>query len=161
MLFLDVVPTPNKRALTPSTAFPCSLLIVDAFSKYSMWIGLPTHDTANVLEGIKHFLARTQSLGRVNELQYIRADAATYFTSNQFMKWGRDNNINITIAAPHHQEMNSICERRWQSIQELQRTILNHARLGNEFYHFAVLYSVAILNNLPELPCWDIGIKYR
>jgi len=148
MLFMDVVPTPHRRALTPTTAFPSSLLIVDAFSKYSMWIGLPTSDTATILEAIRHFLARTQALGRLHEIQYVRADAATYFTANQFMKWGRDNNINITIAAPHHQEMNGVCERHWQSIQELQRTLINHARLGNEFYHFAALYATAILNIL-------------
>ena len=56
LLFMDIIPTPRMRALTIATAFPSSLLIVDAYTRYSMWIGLPKYRTSDIIEAITHFL---------------------------------------------------------------------------------------------------------
>jgi hypothetical protein len=45
--------------------------------------------------------------------------------------------------------MNCLVERQWQTINQIARTCLVHARLPIKFWHFAVLYAVAILNVLP------------
>ena len=137
------------RALTIATAFPSSLLIVDAYTRYSMWIGLPKYRTSDIIEAITHFLVRTRSLGRVQRVNYIRTDAGSSFTSDPFAQWCRHHNIHLSIAAPHHQEMNSICERQWQTIHQTARVLLVHARLPIEYFHFAVLYAIAILNTQP------------
>ena len=149
LLFMDVIPTPRMRALTVSIAYPGSLLIVDAFTRYSMWIGLPKIDSENVIQAFKHFLVRTRSTGRSTQVNFLRADAGSYFASDSFTSWCRNNNFHISLAAPHHQEMNSICERQWQTINQIARVCLVHARLPLEYFHFAVLYAIAILNVLP------------
>ena len=149
LLFIDVIPTPRMRALSVSTAFTASLLIVDAHSRFSMWIGLPKHDTIHIIEAIQHFITRTHSKGRTTTVQYIRTDAGSYFTSDEFARWCRHENIHLSIAAPHHQEMNSICERQWQTINQLARVLLVHARLPLEYFHFAVRYAIDIINVLP------------
>jgi hypothetical protein len=33
--------------------------------------------------------------------------------------WGDTNNTKISIAAPHHQEMNSVVERQWQNMSQV------------------------------------------
>jgi hypothetical protein len=149
LLFMDIIPTPRMRALSVSSAYPASLLVVDAYTRYSMWIGLPATSTENIIEALQHFFARTRSQGRTSQVNYIRTDAGSYFTSAPFATWCRTVNIHLTIAAPHHQEMNSICERQWQTINQLARVCLVHARLPLEYFHFAVLYAVAIINVLP------------
>jgi hypothetical protein len=120
-----------------------------------MWIGLPKTDTASIIRGFEHFCVRTRSLGRVNSLQYLRTDAAKYFVSLRFHNWARSQDIQLSAAAPHHQEQNSICERHWQNIQNLSRTLLFHARLPFSFYHFAIQYAIAILNVLPSKSVTD------
>ena len=45
--------------------------------------------------------------------------------------------------------MNAICERQWQTINQLARVLLVHARLPLEYFHFAVRYAIDIINVLP------------
>lgn len=149
LLFMDVIPTPRLHALTPSTAFPTSLLIVDAHSRYSMFVGLPKTDTTNIVNAIQHYFTRTRTIGRTTKIQYFRLDAGSYFTSAPFAQWCREHNIHVSIAAPHHQEMNSIVERQWQTISQLSRVCMVHARLPVSYFHFATLYAVAIINVMP------------
>ena len=153
LLFMDVIPTPRMRALSVSTAFSSSLLIVDAASRFSMWIGLPKHDSEHITAAIQHYFTRTRSQGRTTQVNYLRADAGSYFASAEFAQWCRDRNLHLSLAAPHHQEMNSICERQWQTINQLSRVLLVHARLPLEYFHFAVRYAIDIINVLPAKGC--------
>jgi urease alpha subunit len=150
MVYVDVIPNPHRQSLTRSTAYDGHLLIVCPYSNYTDWIGLENFTTHNIIKALEAFRTNTTSKGTTVSLQYLRADAAPYFTSNKFIEWGNSNNIKITIAAPHHQEMNSVVERQWQNISQIMRSILVHARLSNHFYHFAGKYAKDILNVLPS-----------
>jgi hypothetical protein len=102
-----------------------------------------------IIKALEAFRTHTTSKDATVSLQYLRADAAPYFTSNEFIEWGNTNNIKISIAAPHHQEMNSVVERQWQNMNQIMRMLLVHARLSNHFNHFAGKYAKDILNILP------------
>ena len=41
---------------------------------------------------------------------YIRGDADSSFLSAEFQQWAVDNKAAANFAAPHHQEMNGLCE---------------------------------------------------
>ena len=56
--------------------------------------------------------------------------------------------IKVTFAAPHHQEMNGICERAWQSICNIAFAPLVHARMG---YAYLFFVSGACLED-PRMP---------
>jgi hypothetical protein len=150
MVFVDVIPNPHKDTLTLATAFDGHLLTVCPFSHYTDWRGLEDLTSASIIKAIEAFHAHTANKGANITLQYLRADAASYFNSQEFIEWGNKNNIKISIAAPHHQEMNSIVERQWQTMSEIIRAILVHARLSNHFYHFAAKYAKDIINVLPS-----------
>ena len=59
-------------------------------------------------------------------------------------------NTKIEAAVPHHhQEMNSICEQKWQEVHNTAHILLNTARLGGAFFRQAHKYAVDIINALP------------
>jgi urease alpha subunit len=155
MVFVDVVPNPHRESLTVGTAYDGHLLIVCPFSNYTDWRGLPNDKTTTIIKALEAFRTETTSKGATVSLQYLRADAASYFTSSEFIEWGNTNNIKISLAAPHHQEMNSIVERQWQNMSQIMRSMLVHARLTNHFYHFAGKYAKDILNVLPAKSILD------
>jgi hypothetical protein len=150
MIFVDVIKNPHQETLTLSTTYDGHLLIVCPFSHYTDWRGLENFESKTIIKAIEAFRTSTTSKGATVKLQYLRADAGSYFTSNEFIDWGNTNNIKISIAAPHHQEMNSVVERQWQTMSQIMRAILVHARLSNHFYHFAAKYAKDILNVLPS-----------
>lgn len=149
MLFADIIPNPHRDTLTLGTAYDGHLLLVCPFSNYVYWRGMNVINSATIIQAIETFRTHTVSKGATVSLQYIRADAASYFTSREFIAWGIANNTKISIAAPNHQEMNSIVERQWQNMNQIMRAILIHARLSNHFYHYAGQYAADILNVLP------------
>jgi len=61
-----------------------------------------------------------------------------------------DNPEKVKIAAPRHQEMNGVAERMWQTVSNIMRCLLVHARLPAHFYHHALHYAVAVVNVLPS-----------
>jgi len=78
-----------------------------------------------------------------------QADFGTAFTSEIFQQFCDKNHYNLTLAAPTHQEMNSICERTWQSLQLLKNSFIVHARVDESCTHFALLYSCIIFSVIP------------
>ena len=107
-------------------------------------------NSGTIIKAIEAFRTNTTNKGAPVTLKYLRADAAPYFTSNEFIDWGNANAVKISLAAPHHQEMNSVVERQWQTISQIMRAILVHARLPNHFYHFVDKYAKNIVNVLPS-----------
>jgi transposase InsO family protein len=54
----------------------------------------------------------------VSPLLRLHTDAGSQFDSPKFRTGCLDTaGINITLAAPKHQEQNGLCERTWQSIR--------------------------------------------
>ena len=147
-IFMDIIPAPSNEGLTNSTAFPCFLLIVDHFSRWTWFEGMLRRNTTAVIRAIRAFMTETRSLGRVQQVEYIRGDADSVFRSSEFQAFGVDNDIAISIAAPDHQEMNSICERAWATIDNMGRSMCVHARLGNHFFYHSRKYASHIINLL-------------
>ena len=86
----------------------------------------------------------------LSPLVKFQADAGSQFDSADFRKTCIEKlGIDVSLAAPKHQEMNGICERTWQSLRNLAFSFLNHARVGNEFGDMAFEYAWRILSVLP------------
>ena len=147
-IFIDIIPAPADDGLTPSTTVPCYLLVVDYFSRYSWFGDMKNYTTSEVTKCLEEYMNETRSLGRIKDIEYLRGDADSSFLSAEFQTWTIDNNIKADFAAPHHQEMNSIAEVTWRTIDIMGRTMQVHARVGNYFFGHARKYAVQILNRL-------------
>lgn len=47
-IFIDIIPAPSNQGLTRNTAFPCFLLVVDHFSRWSWIEGMTDNSSAEV-----------------------------------------------------------------------------------------------------------------
>ena len=90
-------------------------------------------------------------------------DAGSQFVSDEFRTWCDDNNIELVIAAPAHQEMNGLVERMWQSCRKTAFGMCNNARLGWAFLHHALHYATEVMEVLPIKGCYkkDEDGKYQ
>jgi hypothetical protein len=151
ILFMDLIHNPSQTSITKSTFFPYYLLIVCAFSRYGALIGCHDSTSKTIIACITTFSVyhRPHLSYTLHDIAEIHADAGTYFTSQVFKDWGLQLNIAIIIAGAHHQEMNGLCERRWQAIRLRAFCTMNHARLAHAFMHFSLMYSCQITAVLP------------
>ena len=129
-IFIDIIPAPSNQGLTRNTAFPCFLLVVDHFSRWSWIEGMTDNSSAEVTRCLREYFVTTRSLGRTKNIDFLRGDADSSFLSAEFQSFAIDSNIDASFAAPKHQEMNSICESTWKTIDTMARTMRVHARLG-------------------------------
>ena len=111
-------------------------------------LGMQDYTSNEVIRCIKQYLIETESLGRTKEIKYLRGDADSSFRSAQFLTFAEDSRIKVSFAAPHHQEMNSIAETTWRTIDQMARTMRIHARLGNHFFYHSCRYASYALNRL-------------
>jgi hypothetical protein len=148
-IHLDLIRNPYRFGLTAATNYSAYLFIVATPGKLVGWVGLQEESTEALLAGLKSWLVETEQLGRKHKVRFIRTDAGSAFTSTDFIKECVDLNIKIEAAAPKHQEMNGVCESKWKQVHSLANTLLNNARLGGAFFHFAHAYAVRIVNILP------------
>jgi transposase InsO family protein len=151
VLFLDVIPNPAKGGLTSKTLFKDYLIIVDAFSRYFISIGLNGMKNGDIIEALKAFSVdhRPHSDYELKDIKEIHTDAGTYVTSESFSKWAGDLNIKVVIAAPEHQEMNGLAERLWQTARVMTFRMLTNARLNILLFHHALMYAWQICVVLP------------
>ena len=126
---MDILPMPNDAGLTPKTTFANLLLIVDAFSRFTDIFGLRRKTTAEVLRAMQQFAADHGAVTEFGylDLQKIRADAGSQFIAEEFRAACREHRINLSLAAPKHQEMNHYAERGWQTIHRMALSMLTHA----------------------------------
>ena len=66
-------------------------------------------------------------------IRHIRGDSDSAFKAAELKEWALKRKTTITLAAPHHQEMNTQAESRWNQIMITARKMLVHARLGIPF----------------------------
>ena len=148
-IFIDIIPTPSGAdGLTKDSAYPCYLLIVDHYSRFTWFEGMLNYTSQQVITCLKQFMVETRSLGRTKQIQYLRGDSDSSFRSAEFLSFADDSNIAASFAAPHHQEMNSICEGTWRTLDTMARAMRIHARLGNNFFGHSCRYAAHILNRL-------------
>ena len=61
--------------------------------------------------------------------------------------------MNLKEAAPHHQEMNGIYERMWQTSQKMAFSLCTHVRVGWPFLHQAQMCACCIMDVSPVKGC--------
>ncbi len=149
--FLDIQHPILTSGLTPATSYAFYLFIVDAYSRYACLYGLSDKSTHAVVQALQLYEADhkpTQEYGYIN-LDRIRTDAGSQFTSAEFCQYCIDHKIQLSIAAPKKLQQNHLAERTWNTICSMARSMLVHARLPDNFWFHALKYSTAIFNVLP------------
>jgi len=151
VLFIDIIPNPAKGGLTSASSFPFYLIIVDAFSRYFTFIGLHGKSSSDVSSAIEEFAVshRPTTDFSLTDVMEVHGDSDSAFMSEEFIKWGQQHGILVVGSAPHHQEMNGLPERLWQTTRVMAFVMLTHARLGLAFFHFALMYAWMICVVLP------------
>ncbi|MGH7954813.1 MAG: reverse transcriptase domain-containing protein [Gloeomargaritales cyanobacterium] len=79
----------------------------------------------------------------------IRSDAGNNFLSDTINQWLIENSIAYDASPPEGQHTNGFTERHWQTISQMARKMLVHARLSNDFTYHALQYASEIHNALP------------
>ena len=166
-LFLDIMPPMYNEFLTPNEDFPAYVWISDSSSTFPEFYGMNDLTTTELIRCINQFITEH---GNVSSLQYtdvnrIKADAGPQFASKEFQKFCNDNLIQLTIAAPEHQESNHGIECVYRTIQQMTRSILIHARLDNAFWYHAARYAIHVYRAMPWkrciLPCGTQSTPYE
>ena len=151
VLFLDVIPNPAKGGLTSSTTFKYFLLIICAFSRYFVYLGMNSKGSSAVIDTLEYFAANHKPYSgyTVKSIDEIHGDADAAFMSEELELWGVKNGTTIICAAPNHQEMNGLPEKYWETSRTMSFSMLTHARLGLMFFYEALTYSWQICVVLP------------
>ena len=150
-IYIDILTPPTKASIAPSSQFSKWLIIVDGYSRYVVIQGLLNQTCQQIIEAIQDYISTTKTYPNMEyfNIERIKTDAGTQFVSEDFRQHCLQHQISLSIAAPKHQEQNTIAERTWQSVAAIMRKILLHARLPETFSFFAVTYAAHIFNVLP------------
>jgi len=113
--FLDIQQPLVTTGLTPATSHPYYLFVIDAFSRFSRLYGLANKSSKAVVKALKKYSADgiSRSYFEYINLECIRADAGSQFTSSEFRKFCTDHGIQLSLAAPKKQNQNHLAERSW------------------------------------------------
>ena len=124
---------------------------MDGYSRYVVIQGLLNQTCQQVIAAIQDYISiiKTSPNMEYFNIDCIKTDAGTQFVSDDFRQHCLQHKIDLSIAAPKHQEQNALAERTWQSVAAIMRKILLHARLPETFSYFAVTYAAHIFNVLP------------
>jgi transposase InsO family protein len=147
-VFVDILHPSTAIGLTPNTSYTFYLILVDAFSRYACMYGLPDKSTDAVVTAIKQYSAdhkRVDTYGYLN-LERIRADAGSQFTSEEFSTYCREAGIQLVLAAPKKQYQNHLAECTWQTISSMGRSLLVHAHLPDTSVYHALAYACHTFN---------------
>ena len=147
-MFIDIVPSPGQMRGVKGYNEPHFLFLCDPISRYADKKNLSIKSTKETIKALTEW--RNEMLKKGFELFiYLRSDAGTNFTSEEFKTWCRDEQIKLSIAGPKHQEQNAFAETTYNTVSKMARAMLVHAHLPIEFYHFALDYALLILRVLP------------
>jgi hypothetical protein len=150
-VFMDIIHPVTRVGLTSDTTYAFYLILVDAYSRFTCLYGLPDKSTDSVISAIQRYQADHGHVGNYGYLniERIRADAGTQFTSTDFKQYCWQAGIHLVLAAPKKQYQNHLAERSWQTISTMARSLLVHARLPDSFMYHALVHSCRIFNVLP------------
>ena len=147
-IFVDLIPGMNK-SVNQETEFASCILIVDQFTRWIAMQGMQGSTSMDVIKALKEWGATVGGLNKLEMIEYVRSDAGNQFTAKPFKEFCKDLTVKCELAAPRHQEMNSICEANWKRIKETARKMLVQASLSHHFWYLACQYAIAILNVMP------------
>ena len=148
-----------KQALTKRDYYHDYLNVVDAKSRLFRSIGLHATATKDVTQALEEWAVKNKPFAGYTLTEHceeIHVDAGPQLVSEEFQNWCVERRIKLVIAAPHHQEMNGMCERMWQAARKIAFALCMGARLGWAFYHHALMYATRIMDFLPIKGCMKL-----
>lgn len=111
-------------------------------------ISLLKHKSA-VFERFKEYQAKVErETGK--RIRNLRSDGGGEYTGHSFQNYLAEKGITHRMTPPYTPEHNGVAERANRTIMEMVRCMLFDARLGQEFWGYAALTSVHIINRLPS-----------
>jgi hypothetical protein len=150
-VFLDIQHPIMSASLTPKSTYKFYLVVVDAYSRYVRFYGLCDKSTKAVVKALQQYQADNKPVSSFGylDLERIRTDAGSQFTSGEFAVYCRENHIHLSLVAPKKQYQNHLAECTWQTTSTIARTLLVHATLPDTFWYHAMVYVTDIFNVLP------------
>jgi len=104
---------------------------------------------SEVFEQFREYQAKVErETGK--RIEHLRCDGGGEYTGHGFRNYLAENGITHRITPPYTPEHNGIAERANRTIMEMVRGMLFDARLGKEFWGYAALAAVHIINHLPS-----------
>ena len=154
-LFVDCVPSPGVIRGIPECAASDFLLLCCPQSKYLEKLNMNDKSSAETIRVLDAWRGRMLKKGYPLFL-YLRADAGTNFTSQEFKDWCADNNISLSLAGPKHQEQNAFVERAHGTASRMARSMLVRAHLPISFFLLAYDYACKQMRVLPAKGLVDV-----
>jgi hypothetical protein len=111
-MFLDIQHPITSAGLTPKSTYKLYLIVVDAYSRFVRFYGLPDKSTKAVVEELQQYQADNKPVSSFGylDLERIRTDASSQFTSGEFAEYCRKNHIHLSLPAPKKQHQNHLAE---------------------------------------------------
>ncbi|MGH7954950.1 MAG: hypothetical protein ACREOZ_03225, partial [Gloeomargaritales cyanobacterium] len=131
----DVEANPAPSKLILEDYFPNILIGVDIHSRKSTLIGLKGETSKDIIAGMQEYIAKNWRMKKIS------SDAGNNFLSEQVNQWLIKNEIAYDASPPEGQHTNGFTERHWQTIGQMARKMLVHARLSNDFAYHALQYA--------------------
>ena len=147
-MFVDLVPSPGKMNGVKGYNEPKFLFILDPISKYAAKVNMTAKSARATIKAMVDWRKEMVSKG-LHVFFFLRSDAGTNFTSDEFKEWCKDEGITLTIAGPKCQEQNTFAETTYKPVSQMARKMLVCAHLPMDFFHFALGYALLILRVLP------------
>ena len=73
-------------------------------------------------------------------LEIVSADAGTQFILTEFKGECQTCGVNLTLAAPEHQEMNGKVEVTWRTLRTIAHSLMVHTRVSEAYFHCELMY---------------------
>jgi hypothetical protein len=101
VIYVDIIPPVSAESLTPKSHFPA---LLDAFSRFARIIGMPNNSSQSVIEALTTFAAGHRLIRGFPfwDIEKIKSDAGTEFTSQEFEQFSTDKRVAVSFAPPKH-----------------------------------------------------------
>ena len=152
VVHVDILHNPATRCIIPSLYTPYLLGIVCLTSRKMVPMPLDSKEVKSIFKALQAWATQfgPHATFNLHNIKHLHGDHDTAFTSKSFLDMCNAAGIKVTFAAPRHQEQNGIFERTWQSIRYIAMSDLNHARMGMEFFYFALENAWKVFSVLPH-----------
>ena len=137
---MDCVPSPGVMRGIPECSASDFLLLCCPQCKYLEKLNMQDKTTAETIRVLEEWRGRMLRKGYPLFL-YLRTDAGSNFTSNEFKAWCSKSNITLSLAGPKHQEQNAFVERAHGTASRMARSMLVRAHLPILFFLLAYDYA--------------------
>lgn len=120
-MFLDIQHPITSVGLAPASTYKFYLIVIDVYSRYMRFYGLPDKSTKAVITALKQYQVDNKSVSSFGylDLAHICSDAGSQFTSTEFAEYCREHQINFSLAAPKKEYQNHLAEHTWQTTSTL------------------------------------------